>query len=98
MDVQDWNDVGRLFGAMFFAVLAAIGPEASAIACDSLRRATGNDLAEYPELQRIIWCTLNVVDPVEDDHSEWAAWLRELDAGAHRARSRPIAGGLPDAS
>lgn len=97
MDVQDWNDVGRLFGALFYAVLAAIGPEASAIACDSLR-ASGNDLAQYPELQRIIWCCLNVVDPIEDDRGEHAQVIRHSEALEHRGRFRSIAGGLPDAS
>ena len=35
MDTQDWNHVGRLFGALFYALLNAVGPEAAAVACDT---------------------------------------------------------------
>jgi hypothetical protein len=91
MDTNDWNAVGHLFGALFRSLICAVGPEAAAVACDSLR-ADANDLTKYPELQRIIWCTLNVVDPVPDDHSEYAQIMRACEADEHRSRFRLIKG------
>jgi hypothetical protein len=35
MNTQDWNDVGRLLAAMFYAALDTIGPEAGRVACES---------------------------------------------------------------
>jgi hypothetical protein len=94
MDTNDWNAVGHLFGALFRSMLCAVGPESSAIACDSLR-ADANDLAKYPELRRIIWCVLDGVDPVPDDHSEYAQIVRASEADEHRSKFKLIEGGHP---
>jgi hypothetical protein len=92
MDTNDWNGIGNLAGAVFYAVLDAIGPEASAVACDSLRKS-GNDLSGWPELQRLIWHILDIVDPVPDDHSEHAQLMRASEADEHRSRFRLVEGG-----
>jgi hypothetical protein len=93
MDTNDWNAIGNLFGALFYSMLCTVGPEAAAVACDSLR-ADANDMTKYPELQRIIWCVLDSVDPVPDDHSETAQLMRASEADQHRNRFYSIEGGL----